>query len=582
MPARWTVLLAPARRRPNLDTPTARAGCLYNMTGQVEEPPAPAATEQTADQPVQLEECKNEFDELEDMLNHEDAKKWVGFKMKIHHIFEVNPKTNSFRCSFTLHMYWYVEELKKYSKPGEAVPLPLDNSGTFKGVAVHIPNYFFENAITFQEESKPVIELSKKCIGAVHYEVRVRGEFHEQQELHYFPFECVPAHVLRRSPWWAVAARARCSLTRLSARVSACSVQTQLIHIRLNSHHDVDVLERKAAIMYASKNAELGVGAFMPEWFLYSPKSFAFDEGKAPILQSKTEKKKKKKKADVEARALAVGATPAPAPAMAKPAKERARPTYKVHLVMRRHSAYYRQVITLTFLMTSLSFCVYAVEISDFENRMPLVLTLLLTVVAFKLSIADVLPNLPYSTLLDYYIHSSMLCLIAVSAATTISKGMHTYQIDNEASSGNSSLGEKQPHDRVFAGQASTLDLILTVDMIIGYCLAAVWFLFNVDFVWRTCIYWCELRHQLKEEGCEPLTKPDVNKRVGNVENSVISAQKVKWGTYGWKHGNLSTFLLEHYGLVKPKAETKPETKSETYPSSESAAVDDVSATAEI
>ena len=346
-----------------------------------------------------------------------------------------------------------------------------------------------------------------------------------------------------------------------------------------------------AAIMYGENSATLGAGAFQPEWILYTPVAFAFDEGKAPLLKSKSERKGDDQSTYVtltKPSSMEDDQSTHVAPTKPRHKKDRARPTYQVHLVMRRKYTYYRQVLILTCLMASLSFCVYAVDISDFENRMPLVLTLLLTVVAFKLSIADVLPNLPYSTLLDWYIHASMIMMVTVSAGTTVSKGLHTFLIDNQGSSGDSgssdtSSGELAPVDRIFAGQASTLDWIWSVDAAIGIILGAAWFLFNVDFVWRTRVYWCEVCHRLEKDGILPLTEPDSDQRVGGVENSVIAAQKVTWGTYGtacaygWSHFQ-RLWVTHEKAVTMEKAEAKKAgTKQEAAKTYESAVENDAS-----
>jgi heme/copper-type cytochrome/quinol oxidase subunit 4 len=72
---------------------------------------------------------------------------------------------------------------------------------------------------------------------------------------------------------------------------------------------------------------------------------------------------------------------------------------------VQRKSAYYLwNVVLVVFVLTQASFSVSAVPYSNYANRMGLVLTLLLTIVAFKFVIAGFVPPTPYLTLIDKYI----------------------------------------------------------------------------------------------------------------------------------------------------------------------------------
>jgi heme/copper-type cytochrome/quinol oxidase subunit 2 len=62
----------------------------------------------------------------------------------------------------------------------------------------------------------------------------------------------------------------------------------------------------------------------------------------------------------------------------------------------------------------SLSFTAFAIPREDLGDRMSIVLTLLLTAVAFKLVIADSLPKVSYFTALDTYMNAMFLLLFMV------------------------------------------------------------------------------------------------------------------------------------------------------------------------
>ena len=69
-------------------------------------------------------------------------------------------------------------------------------------------------------------------------------------------------------------------------------------------------------------------------------------------------------------------------------------------------------VMLFLFVLTSLSFAAFALD--DISDRVTIVLTLLLTTVAYKLVVASSLRQLSYLTLLDAYTLFSLLILCAV------------------------------------------------------------------------------------------------------------------------------------------------------------------------
>ena len=76
-------------------------------------------------------------------------------------------------------------------------------------------------------------------------------------------------------------------------------------------------------------------------------------------------------------------------------------------------------IVGIVAMLTSLSLVVYAVSDGGLAERAGLILTLLLTTVAFKFVIADTIPNISYSTQLDVYMFINMLYLFLTTIICT-------------------------------------------------------------------------------------------------------------------------------------------------------------------
>ena len=64
------------------------------------------------------------------------------------------------------------------------------------------------------------------------------------------------------------------------------------------------------------------------------------------------------------------------------------------------------------FIMASLSFASWSIHPGDIPSRQGVDFTLILTAVAFKLVLTEMLPALPYLTVLDIYVRPS--CTLSV------------------------------------------------------------------------------------------------------------------------------------------------------------------------
>ena len=88
--------------------------------------------------------------------------------------------------------------------------------------------------------------------------------------------------------------------------------------------------------------------------------------------------------------------------------------TYEFLLVRKNSWFVFNQMILMS-VIASLSFVAYGVPLSDLADRCSITLSLLLTIVAQKLSLVDSLPKLSYLTFLDKYIIHCLMIVILVT-----------------------------------------------------------------------------------------------------------------------------------------------------------------------
>ena len=80
----------------------------------------------------------------------------------------------------------------------------------------------------------------------------------------------------------------------------------------------------------------------------------------------------------------------------------------------RKHGYYSWNVFLPTFMLTLMSVATFAVPAGDVADRLGVILTLVLTSVAFKFIVAQSLPKIPYNTCLDWYVLISFVILSAI------------------------------------------------------------------------------------------------------------------------------------------------------------------------
>ena len=93
---------------------------------------------------------------------------------------------------------------------------------------------------------------------------------------------------------------------------------------------------------------------------------------------------------------------------------------------------YFWRVVVFVFLILLSSLMAYAVDpVDDYGTRISLLLTLVLTQIAFQFTLHGVLPNEPYLSVIEIYVLSSVVLLFLTSIWTTFVK-MGTYKFDSD------------------------------------------------------------------------------------------------------------------------------------------------------
>ena len=106
---------------------------------------------------------------------------------------------------------------------------------------------------------------------------------------------------------------------------------------------------------------------------------------------------------------------------------------YKMQLIVERDatSITWNSVFSL-FVVDFLSATGWGVPVTDLADRLGVVLTMLLTVMAFKYTLSDALPNVPYLTILDKFVVSSFIIIVCQGGMMWVLKEMETYNCSEE------------------------------------------------------------------------------------------------------------------------------------------------------
>ena len=104
-------------------------------------------------------------------------------------------------------------------------------------------------------------------------------------------------------------------------------------------------------------------------------------------------------------------------------------PRINIKFCVKRSAKFYIwNVIFVNFLIIALSFVSLTVDYNETGDRLNVTLILLLTTIAFKLAMSEVLPNVPYLTFLDKYIISG----ISFNSVVTVQNAVVT-MVENQS-----------------------------------------------------------------------------------------------------------------------------------------------------
>eukprot|EP00959_Pyramimonas_sp_CCMP1952_P178065 3721956-Pyramimonas_sp.AAC.1 len=218
----------------------------------------------------------------------------------------------------------------------------------------------------------------------------------------------------------------------------------QSLHIQIGSSWDC-----KSALF--SFNTDLGC-AMDPnaldsaEWVLHSPRLIAFDMGWStkdlPLLSQSTQS--------------ITGA--------------RYSRAYIALTTSRKPMYYIWNVFLMVFILGTLSFTIFSVDVNEPADRLSNMLTLVLALVAFKLVLSQSLPAISYLTILDVYTFASLSVMFFISVGA--------------AALPNPNLGEDELRD---------------ADRTLCALAAFLWILVNVMFLSKLWLQWNRRTAELKQ-----------------------------------------------------------------------------------
>jgi hypothetical protein len=103
------------------------------------------------------------------------------------------------------------------------------------------------------------------------------------------------------------------------------------------------------------------------------------------------------------------------------PGEENFKPEYVLEIALRRRAAFYISNIAIpNCLLTLLHFCCFLYGTSDMNDRLSVVLTLLLALITLKAAVASFLPILPYETQLDVHTLVNIGLVVATGFACVV------------------------------------------------------------------------------------------------------------------------------------------------------------------
>jgi hypothetical protein len=297
---------------------------------------------------------------LQKLADDKDEKA-VLFFITVHKVGQIDAISQTFGAELGLHLYWFEPGLVGTKLEREIEYIDPEEKHSDGKPKVLLPTLHYENSVADKATVSEISpELRKEFpAGVVHWEERARGTFTELFELETFPFDVQTL---------SISMRINSKLDSLRKRY-ACD-----LHEYVKGKCDP---AKYPNVQYANDFAvHVKESVRMAEWRIYKP----------TVDLSGAKAKKKDKEGKVVPREEFIKKCD----------------TYCLNIILRRRHIYYSaNVMAMMGCICTLGLTVYVVPVTDFVGRSSIVLTLMLTAVAFKFLVSGELPKVPYSTYLD-------------------------------------------------------------------------------------------------------------------------------------------------------------------------------------
>eukprot|EP01065_Artemidia_motanka_P031667 TRINITY_DN3818_c0_g1_i1.p1 TRINITY_DN3818_c0_g1~~TRINITY_DN3818_c0_g1_i1.p1 ORF type:complete len:447 (+),score=157.11 TRINITY_DN3818_c0_g1_i1:67-1341(+) len=103
-----------------------------------------------------------------------------------------------------------------------------------------------------------------------------------------------------------------------------------------------------------------------------------------------------------------------------------------VHLRTVRKGAFFVRMMSTMCVIASLGFAAFALDVTQVSERMSMVISLLLALIAFKFTVAGSLPKVSYATQFDKYMDSTIILLAGLVAGFAAQKGAIRHELLTE------------------------------------------------------------------------------------------------------------------------------------------------------
>lgn len=196
--------------------------------------------------------------------------------------------------------------------------------------------------------------------------------------------------------------------------------------------------------------------------------------------------------------------------------------------VCRISTFYLLNVSLVIFVITSFSFCAWSVHPGDIQGRHDTDFTIILTAIAFKLVVADMLPNVSYVTKLDFYVMMCLFMLCIVTICHTILPHCFYTHLDMSALT-------RAPVE--LDDEQSLID----ADYLSFYTLLIIWLLFNVSY-WPILYFNSRKQHKRFREEAEEEQRKHLENGVSS-RSSAISSHALSTTSHDPQCSSLSRFV---------------------------------------